>query len=249
MSLRKDILFDLLTRRVKNPDIIWLSKTIIFNDPTKNFTSKGDRALLAKVLPHKSLFGVNPNQGLPIGNLTSQFFANVYLDEFDQFVKHELKVGYYLRYVDDFLLISRDKEELKAWRKKIELFLKERLALELNSQKEVLQTTDKGIDWLGYIVRPNHLLVRRRIVGNLKQKLFSFNRNPETQTPESLRKMLATINSYFGLFRHANAYNLKKELWENSFGELQHYLKPQSDHLDAFSIKPEFLKSSEGAGE
>src|SRR3972149_1478289 len=75
----------------------------IFNDPIKKFVSKGNRLLFKKIPPYKSLFHVPETQGLPIGNLTSQFFANVYLNKLDQFVKHKLKAKYYLRYVDDFM--------------------------------------------------------------------------------------------------------------------------------------------------
>ncbi len=261
MSLKKDILFDLISKRIKNPEILWLAKIIIFNDPIKNFTSKGNKSLFAKIPPHKSLFCVPENQGLPIGNLTSQFFANVYLNELDQFAKHNLKAEYYLRYVDDFLFLSRDKEQLKEWRAAIVSFLKERLRLELNLQKQIFQATDKSIDWLGYIIKPNYILVRRRIVKSLKRKLVSFNRSLRdysAQTPaggqlflplfekdpplETIEKMLAVANSYFGHFKHADTYNLRKHLWENHFQKLRNYLEPKDSNLTVLKIRPEFLE-------
>lgn len=260
MSLNKEILFQLISNQVKNPELIWLTKLIIFNDPVKNFTSKGNKSLFDKIPPHKSLFHVPENQGLPIGNLTSQFFANVYLNELDQFAKHELKAKYYLRYVDDFLLLSHDREQLKEWRTAIVLFLKERLRLELNLKKQILQETDKGIDWLGYIVKPDHILVRRRIVKNLKRKLFQYNKLLEkysiknegdqlllplfAKDPplELIEKMLATVNSYFGHFNHADTFKLRTHLWEKHFQNLKNYIEPKDADLVCLQIKSDFLE-------
>jgi len=261
MSLNKEILWELISNQIKNPELLWLIKLIIFNDPIKNFTSKGDKSLFNKIPLHKSLFHVPKNQGLPIGNLTSQFFANVYLNELDQFVKHSLKAKYYLRYVDDFLLLSQEKNQLKEWGNKIDIFLKERLLLELNHQKTVFQNIDKGIDWLGYIVKPNYILVRRRVVKNLKRKLFLFNQILQNylnnlakqrqlllpflknEPPLKLiEKMLSTINSYFGHFKHANTFKLRKYLYKNHFQNLRNYLEPKSSDFTSLRINPEFLK-------
>ncbi|WP_162532400.1 RNA-directed DNA polymerase [Candidatus Scalindua japonica] len=112
-----------------------------------------------KIPPHKSLFKVTKNKGLPIGNLNSQFFANIYLNLLDQFVKHQLKCRYYVRYCDDLLLLSRDREELIMWKDKIEIFLDDKPQLELRKSFK-LQPVSNGIDFLGYIVRPDYLLVR-----------------------------------------------------------------------------------------
>jgi len=260
MSLNKEILFRLISNQIKNPELIWLTKLIIFNDPIKNFTSKGNRSLFDKIPPHKSLFHVPENQGLPIGNLTSQFFANVYLNELDQFAKHKLKAKYYLRYVDDFLLLSEDKDQLKQWRAAIVSFLKERLCLELNLKKQILQETNKGIDWLGYIIKPDHILVRRRIVKNFKRKLFQYNQILKNYSQkdeggqlllplfandpplELIEKMLATVNSYFGHFKHADTFKLRTHLWENRFQKLRNYIEPKDPDLTCLQIKPEFLE-------
>ncbi len=93
---------------------------------------KGDPRLVERLPPHKTLFRAPPGKGLPIGNLNSQFFDNVYLNALDQFVKHELKCRGYLRYCDDFVLVAQTAEQLEAWKTKIEGFVAERLLLQLN---------------------------------------------------------------------------------------------------------------------
>ncbi len=255
MSLNKKILFQLISNQVKNPELIWLARLIIFNNPIENFTSKGDKSLFDKIPPHKSLFHVPENQGLPIGNLTSQFFANIYLNELDQFAKHNLKVKYYLRYVDDFLLLSYEKEKLDEWHSDIASFLKDHLQLDLNPQKQILQATDTGIDWLGYIVKPDHILVRRRIVKNFKRKLFQYNQILENSLQKTendppldlIEKILATVNSYFGYFGHADTFKLRTHLWESRFQKLKNYIEPKDLDLTSLQIKPDFLERAERA--
>ncbi len=260
MSLKKEILFDIISREVKNPEIFNLVKIIIFHNPTDNFTAKSGKELFDQIPPHKSLFHVPKNQGLPIGNLTSQFFANVYLNELDQFVKHKLKVKFYLRYVDDFLLLSNDINELKKWQKEIDVFLKERLGLELNHKKQVLEDVETGIDWLGYVIKPGYILARKRVVKNFKQKLCFFNQElqkyPDTKQQgqltlpfpenypslETIEEMLATINSYFGHFQHADTFHLRKNLLETKFRRLNDYIEPKNPDLISFRIKADFKK-------
>ncbi|MFC1682443.1 RNA-directed DNA polymerase, partial [Nanoarchaeota archaeon] len=87
---------------------------------------------------------------MPLGNLTSQFFANVYLNELDQFVKHKLKAKYYIRYVDDFVILHKSKEQLYNWKKEIYKFLKEKLKLELHPDKSQVISLSKGIDFVGF---------------------------------------------------------------------------------------------------
>jgi len=128
----------------------------------KKFCVKGNPDVLEHVPPHKSLFKIPKNKGLPIGNLTSQFFANVYLNELDQFVKHQLKCRYYLRYVDDFVLVSHEKDQLVAWKSAIEDYVDAHLRLSLKNSL-ILRRISEGVDFFGYIVRPNYILVRNRV--------------------------------------------------------------------------------------
>src|SRR3989338_7030655 len=173
VSIDKGVLFSFIKKRVKHPEILWLAEKIIYHDPTTNYIPRGGLKLLQSVPPHKSLFG-KVNCGLPIGNLTSQFFANVYLNELDQFIKHSLKCRHYFRYMDDLLLLHSDKNQLLNWRDEIDYFLKTKLFLTLHPRKQVLQPISRGIDFLGYIVKPDYTLSRKRIVANLKKKLHYF---------------------------------------------------------------------------
>jgi RNA-directed DNA polymerase len=238
MSLKKDILFNLIKRHTKNPNILWLTEQIIFHDPTKNYYFKGDPKLFHLIPPHKSLFKVPENQGLPIGNLTSQFFANVYLNELDQFAKHQLKIKYYLRYVDDLLILYQDADQLKLWQWKIDDFLQEKLKLHLHPQKSTIQPVHKGMNFVGFIVKPKYNLVRNRTVKKLKSKLWHFDQktislNSEHPirlwTPElcgDFKEIFATVNSYYGQFRHANTFRLRRHLYHKHFKILKIYLKP-----------------------
>lgn len=219
----------------------------------------GDPRLLAQVPPHKSLFQAPPGAGLPIGSLTSQFFANVYLNELDQFVKHHLKVRGYLRYVDDFCLLADNPATLLAWKEEIEIFLRERLHLRLHPHKVMLQRSAQGLDYLGQIVFPHHRLMRQRSVRALRRRVRYFwhllhpdkhtlanapqsgtwqrwlalhtvhrtnTRGESEASTEFLQRVLATLNSYHGLFKHAHTYNLKKHIYHHELGPLQRYFLP-----------------------
>lgn len=176
MSMDKDVLWRLLGPRIHDANVAWLTRLLVYHDCTRDYVYKGRPGLLARVPPHKSLLQCPPGKGLPIGNLNSQFFANVYLNSLDQFVKHDLKCRHYLRYCDDFVLVSRDPDELRAWRGAIAAFLAERLLLRLNDQRERLRPVADGVDFLGYVVRPHYRLARRRVVSRMHERLAAFER-------------------------------------------------------------------------
>lgn len=237
VGIKKHILFELIKKQVKNQEILWLAETIIFHNPTRNYYRKCQTSLFDLIPDHKSLFKVSPDQGLPIGNLTSQFFANVYLNELDQFVKHKLKVKYYLRYVDDLVVLSQDRSQLMAWRGKIDKFLQWKLKLKLHPQKQILQDINKGINFVGFVVRPDYILMRRRIVKNFKEKLWKLNKNLEEFTEQEIKRVLSVVNSYYGQFRHAKTFGLRQKLWNKNFGELQKFLEPVDRNFSYFKIK------------
>ncbi len=209
-SIDKAILFSLLQKRIQDPTVLWLAEKILFWDCTTSYIRKGNISLQSNIPPNKSLFGKENARGIPIGNLTSQFFANVYLNELDQFVKQYLKAKYYIRYVDDFVLLSRDRNELIRWKNEIESFLSDRLTLQLRRRHQKLQPISNGIDFLGYIVRHNYILVRRRVVNNLKAKLQIF----KQAKVKDFKKFHDSVASYLGHFKWANSYRLTQRIKE-----------------------------------
>lgn len=232
--------------------------------------SSGARHLLARIPPHKSLYHAAPGKGMPIGSLTSQFFANVVLNELDQFVKHTLKIRGYLRYVDDFVLLGDDPGVLDAQRKAIDRFLRERLTLELHPDKTVLQRCTQGIDFLGSIVFPDHRLARQRSVRALRRRLawFKWLVFPETErpvpqppmgtwrrwladhraflapghpAPALLQRMLSTLNSYYGIFIHADTWRLRKHIYEKELGPLRGFFLPDGASYRHLRIRKAWL--------
>lgn len=176
-SVDQKILLKIISKKIKDADLLWLIENIL------NSFSKGI--------------------GIPIGNLTSQIFANVYLNELDQFVKHELKVKYYIRYCDDFAILNSSKEYLENLIPKIEKFLKEKLKLSLHQNKIIIRKYTQGIDFLGYIVLPHYILPRtktkRRLFKKLKVKINSTNFNQ-------------SLESYLGYLSHANSFKVVQKL-------------------------------------
>ncbi|MEA3491308.1 MAG: reverse transcriptase [Campylobacterota bacterium] len=195
----------------KLDDILWLARSIIYHNPTTNYHFQGDIRALKALAPHKTLFKISPSRGLPIGNLTSQFFANVYMNRFDHFVKRELKAQHYLRYVDDFVILEKDEEVLKRYKESIEIYLNIYLSLSLRDDSKIRKNSD-GLDFLGYIIRPNYSLVRRRVVSNYKQKKAIYLQKYETQKGkmnfEEIRAFLSVQASFVSHSKHANSFNL-----------------------------------------
>lgn len=165
----------------------------------------------AGVPPHKRLENAAPGCGIAIGNLSSQFFANVYLDRLDQFIKHDLKATRYLRYVDDFVLLHQDRQQLQAWKVRIQDFLRAELRLELKADQRLRPLQD-GIDFLGYVVRPTHTVVRRRVVAHCRAKLAQFESDADL-SPASLARLRCIWASYLGHFRHAATFRLQQRFF------------------------------------
>lgn len=134
--------------------ILYLIREIVFNDPTKNCQIRGNRNQWVGLPPSKSLFHTPDGCGLPIGNLTSQLFSNVYLSKLDDFVKRTLRVKHYGRYVDDFFIVGTDRAKLMQLVPVIRNFLKEELGLMLHPDKIYLQEVTKGVNFLGANIKP-----------------------------------------------------------------------------------------------
>jgi RNA-directed DNA polymerase len=251
MTINKHILYDLLVSRCQQDEIRWLAHTLIFHDPTADYHLKSSHTLLSCVPRQKSLFGVEQDCGLPIGNLTSQFFANVYLNGLDQFVKHTLKCRFYLRYVDDFVLLHPDQEQLVDWQPQIERYLQTQLELALNSSRTKLRPIRNGIDFLGYIVRPAYMLCRNRVVNNLKARLREFERQLISirdgvktirYDADLLADLFACLNSYLAHFKHANTAKLIQHLFEK-YTFLKYYVVYKLDKLTRLDHTPKAFRN------
>ena len=193
VSIDKEVLLKQLQRQVTEPWWMALAATILLHDPRHDVEVRGTRAELARVPPHKSLFNAPQGHGLPIGNLSSQFFANVLLDDLDQFVKHQLRAPHYVRYVDDFILLHHSPQWLNQAKARIELLLAG-LHLQVNPRKTILQPVARGVDFVGHLVKPWRRITRRRTMH------AAIERAQQAPAPD----LHQIANSYFGLLRQAS---------------------------------------------
>jgi hypothetical protein len=196
----------------------------------------GQLSLFDVIPPSKSLSSTGNRTGLPIGNYTSQFFANVYLDRLDQFAKHQLKIKYYIRYVDDLVLVHENPRQLEAWEGAMGSFVESELSLRLHPCRRKLEPVSNGCDFLGYVVRRTHLLPRRRTIQNCREKLRQHQKLLVTRTqttiyryPErEVSQLFATLMSYQGQFRHAASFRIWRKIFDE-FPYLRFYVKCSSD--------------------
>ena len=190
-SIDQEILLEIIKRKIDDQSTIWLIEKIIGS------------------------YGKESGKGLPLGNVTSQLFANVYLNELDQFVKQDLRVKFYVRYTDDFVVVSDNEAYLKDIILEIKKFLNDNLDLSLHPHKVSIRKFSQGIDFLGYVLRPQHRLIRtktkKRIFKKIRLRIKEYKTGLITE--ESLKQCL---QSYFGVLSHANAFGLSAEL-KNKF--------------------------------
>ncbi|MEI6191221.1 MAG: RNA-directed DNA polymerase, partial [bacterium] len=225
-NIDKSILWEMIEGKIQNSgddlgwknEVLWLAKKIVFHDPASNYIFKGKEKMKNLIPREKSLLFGDRNTGLPIGNLTSQFFANVYLNKLDHFIKDELGFERYIRYVDDFIILDENRGRLEEVVNKIGSFLNKNLQLNLCKEKTILLSIESGIDFLGYFVKPSHTLVRRKVVGRFKKKLFNFIKNNPGEV--LIKEFIPCANSYFGHFGHANGFSLRRWFWESHMKEI-----------------------------
>lgn len=175
------ILLKIINRRIKDDKVLLLIKKILENGQTS--------------------FDI----GMPLGNLTSQFFADVYLNELDYFVKHKLRAKYYIRYVDDFVILYNSREQLKKWKEEIDRFLRKELKLELHPQKSKLIPLSRGIDFVGFRNFYYHRLLRKR---NIRKMLYVIKKYIQEEI--SKEKLLESFQGWNAYARWANSYKLRK---------------------------------------
>jgi len=178
-SIDHQILKNILSGYIEDQELLWLFGKVIdsFHTPGRERT------------------------GLPLGNLTSQLLVNVYMNEFDQFVKRTLKIKFYVRYADGFLFISRDKEYLIKLLPELEKFLEEKLKLTLHPNKIFIKTWNSGIDFLGWVGFPFYRVLRTTTKRRMLQRI-------------KINSNLQVINSYLGLLSHGNTEKLENEIIE-----------------------------------
>jgi len=211
-SIDRNILIDLAKRHVQEEWICALIRQVILHDPRANFSMRSPEALFDKVPRHKSLLHAPAGKGLPIGNLTSQFFANLYMNELDQYVKHVIKVRYYGRYVDDMVLLDRDPDILSMWYEQIDEFIQSKLAIRLHPNKKHLNLIDKGIDFTGFIIKPGRVYLRQTSLSRCQQKIRAWEHRGSPVDTETLEDISQSLNSYLGMLRQVNGYNARQAI-------------------------------------
>ncbi len=174
-SINQETLINILKEYIPNKDIMNLLREVIFS------------------------FKLD---GLPLGNLTSQLFANVYLNEFDQLVKHKLKIKYYIRYADDFVVLLEDRESLEKFISAIKKFLNDKLKLNLHPDKIFIKTLYSGVDFLGWNNFSDHRVLRNKTRNRMLKRIKK-------------NSSIETLNSYLGLLKHGNTNKLKLEIMNN----------------------------------
>jgi RNA-directed DNA polymerase len=194
VAIDKRVLQTQLHRHITEPYWRWLTDVVLMHDPRTNFELRGDPGLLERVPAHKRLINAPADTGLPIGNLSSQFFANVHLNALDQFARHQLRARYYGRYVDDLYLLHESHQWLNDALARITAFVPQRLGAQLNPRKTILQPIDRGIDFVGHIIKPWRRTTRPRAVASAVQRL---------QTMPAA-DVFSAGNSYLGLLRQAS---------------------------------------------
>ena len=203
-SINHEILIKILKKKIKDKDTIWLLKEIISS------YESGDK--YNELFPVNSHFRTKRPRGIPIGNLTSQLFVNIYLNELDQYLKHQLKVKYYVRYVDDFVVLSRDKRYLHQLAEKIRTFLYDKLYLTLHPKKIRVFPVHLGIDFLGYVVFKDHILLRSKNVKAFRKRLRKFRKLYLTGKLDK-QKIKESITSWLAHAEHADTYYLRKAIF------------------------------------
>ena len=184
-NINKKILLKILERNIKDPDLMWLIKEILYANKRE--------------------------KGLEIGNYTSQMFANIYLNEIDQYVKHKLKVKYYCRYLDDSIVIVKTKKEAKEILEKIRKYLKENLELELNKKTQIFKNK-QGVNFCGYKINEYRMKLRDKGKRKLKKKVKKLKEEIQKGniTSKEAKKYLA---GHLGYIKYVNNYNLLNKIF------------------------------------
>ncbi len=174
-SIDHKLLYGILQKHVTDRNILWLLREVVGSFP----------------------------KGLPLGNLTSQLLVNIYMNEFDQYIKHNLKAKYYIRYADDFVLLSNNKQELEQTLRYIEVFLQDKLKLKLHPDKVSIKTFASGVDFLGWVHFADHRVLRTSSKRRMLRRL---------QECEGKEGEESAWQSYVGMLKHGNTHKLRQKI-------------------------------------
>lgn len=216
MAINRDILYNEIKRiLIKNniDDIqwwLWLAKIVIYNRPELDCEMRGDLSLFVKLPKNKSLFSSN-GVGLPIGNLTSQILANVYMSIFDRWIANKIgSNGRYGRYVDDFIIIHKNKKFLLSALNNIRQYLQNALHLKIHPKKITIQQVHKGVKFTGTFIKGNC----RHPGGFTKYNAMQVIKKRNLGLNIDEQHFISSANSYFGLLIHSNSYNFRIKMWK-----------------------------------
>ncbi len=226
MSMNKDILFHKIELVLKNniKNLIWIDykfiinliKEVIFNDCTKNSIFKWKSQDYIWLPKNKSLFFASKWCGLPIWNLTSQLFSNIYFLDFDKYIKNDLWIKYYWRYVDDFFIVHKNKNYLAKLVLEISNYLENNLKLKLHPKKIYLQHYSKWILFLGVFIKPYRTYIRKRTIWYFYSKIVNLNKKLKQNNYKINFKLqsdfLSCVNSYLGMIKNHKSYKKRKNL-------------------------------------
>lgn len=220
MSINRSLLYSLLEKVIREKyhcdDIdwwMWLWKKVVLHDPTKDCVRVGDFSLWDKLPKNKSLFTCGEGVGLPIGNLPSQLLANLLLSQFDKLMIDRFgEDGGYGRYVDDFVVISRDKKLLLNILQESRNYLLKELGLTLHPRKVSLQRASSGVRFTGALIRPDRTIPNSRTVEHLYDVIDKFGMMSDPKC-EVLQRYVNRINSLMGVLVHYNTYNIRRKAW------------------------------------
>ena len=180
-NIDKNILYKIMASFIKDKRLLWLTKIFIYDNDS--------------------------DKGIPIGNYTSQYYANIYLSLLDKYVKENLRIKYYVRYMDDIVILVKNKQESKILLNKINLFLHDRLKLELN-KKSRYYPNSLGVNFCGYIIYETHRLIRKSSKKKIKRKIRLWLKLKKNGTL-NVNKAIISFNSWSSHVSHANSYNFR----------------------------------------
>ena len=221
MSINRRMLYDIVEKIIRKKyqggDIdfwLWLWRKVIMNDPSKNCVKVGDLSLWDRLPANKSLFTCGEGIGLPIGNLPSQILANLLMSAFDKWVLSRIgKSGGYGRYVDDFVVISRDKGLLLEILHDSRNYLFDKLQLTLHPDKVYLQEVKKGVKFTGAVIKPGRVYAGNATVKHIFDVIKKWN-STENPSKEQKEKFVIQVNSLFGHLVHRHSYGIRWRAWK-----------------------------------